>query len=63
MPGSLSVKETSMQVRIIDRRSRDEIAVFYVTNTTGSPIERMTKLKEKLQKAYPPKLCKIIFTL
>lgn len=52
-----------MQVRIIDRRSRDEIAVFYVTNTTGSPIEHMTKLKEKLQKAYPPKLCKIIFTL
>lgn len=63
MPGSLSAKETSMQVRIKQRRSGDDIATFDVTSATGSPIERMTKLKEKLQKVYPPKQFKIIFTL
>ena len=56
-------KETSMQVRIIKKRSGDEVALFDVTNTTGSPIERMTDLKEKLQKIYPPKQFKIMFTL
>ena len=52
-----------MQVRIIKKRSGDEVALFDVTSTTGSPIERMTELKEKLQKAYPLKQFKIIFTL
>lgn len=52
-----------MQVRIKQRRSGDDIATFDVTNTAGSPIERMTELKEKLQKVYPSKQFKIIFTL
>lgn len=52
-----------MQVRIKQRRSGDDIATFDVTSTTGSPIERMTELKEKLQKVYPSKQFKIIFTL
>lgn len=52
-----------MQVRIIKKRSGDEVALFDVTNATGSPIERMTDLKEKLKKIYPPKQFKIMFTL